>query len=123
MKYFEEHLTEGDYGDLSPLTLQVIGDMVDEIVHGVLKTGKLTKKGHKRKNWKTRWFVLQRTVLRYYQSRDNMVLKVSGRSVTPNLVPCTLYHVIVANNFHDLKLYSQCIAHTVYMCKHNTPCS
>ncbi len=51
---------------------------MDEIVNGVLKTGRLTKKGHMRKNWKNRWFVLQRTVLRYYTSRDTMALKVSS---------------------------------------------
>jgi len=50
--------------------------MVDEIVHGVLKKGFLTKKGHKRRNYKKRWFVLQRTIIRYYENRENMVLKV-----------------------------------------------
>ncbi|XP_064394546.1 uncharacterized protein LOC135341815 [Halichondria panicea] len=67
--YFEQFKLE------MSLTCEVIGDMVDEIVNGVLKTGRLTKKGHMRKNWKNRWFVLQRTVLRYYMSRDNMTLK------------------------------------------------
>ena len=56
---------------------QVIQDMRDEIVDGVLKKGYLTKKGHKRRNWKRRWFVLQRTVMRYYESRESHELKVS----------------------------------------------
>ena len=50
--------------------------MVDEIVDGVLKKGYLTKKGHKVKNYKRRWFVLQRTILRYYTSREKLTLKV-----------------------------------------------
>lgn len=50
--------------------------MVDEIVHGVLKKGYLTKKGHKRRNWKRRWFILQRTTMTYYESRENLTMKV-----------------------------------------------
>ena len=60
------------------LLLQVIGDMVDEIVHGILKKGFLQKKGHKRKNWKRRWFVLHRTIIKYFETRDNLKQKVSG---------------------------------------------
>lgn len=62
----------------SSLTCEVIADMVDEIVHGVLRKGYLTKKGHKRKNWRRRWFILQRTVLRYFESREKLTLKVRG---------------------------------------------
>ena len=51
--------------------------MVDEIVHGVLKKGYLRKKGHKRKNWKRRWFVLQRNIMKYFETRESMTLKVS----------------------------------------------
>lgn len=58
------------------LTSEVIADLVDEIVHDVLRKGYLTKKGHVRKNYKRRWFVLQRTTLRYYHSREKMRLKV-----------------------------------------------
>ena len=56
-------------------------DMVDEIVHGVLKKGYLTKKGHKRRNWNKRWFVLQRTIMKYFVSRENMELKVYFESI------------------------------------------
>ena len=61
------------------LTCEVILDMVDEIVHGVLRKGYLIKKGHKRKNWKKRWFVLQRTVLKYFESMEKPIFKVWGR--------------------------------------------
>ena len=50
--------------------------MRDEIVDGVIKKGYLTKKGHKRRNWKRRWFVLQRTIMRYFESREKLELKV-----------------------------------------------
>ena len=50
--------------------------MRDEIVDGVIKKGYLTKKGHKRRNWKKRWFILQRTIMRYFESREKLILKV-----------------------------------------------
>ena len=50
--------------------------MRDEIVDGVIKKGYLTKKGHKRRNWRRRWFILQRTIMRYFESREKLVLKV-----------------------------------------------
>ena len=52
--------------------------MRDEIVDGVIKKGYLTKKGHKRRNWKKRWFILQRTIMRYFESREKLILKVRG---------------------------------------------
>ena len=58
------------------LTSEVIADLVDEFVRDVLRKGYLTKKGHVRKNYKRRWFVLQRTTLQYYHSREKMRLKV-----------------------------------------------
>lgn len=59
-----------------PYHTQVIQDMRDEIVNGVIKKGYLTKKGHKRRNWKRRWFILQRTIMKYFESREKLVLKV-----------------------------------------------
>ncbi len=61
----------------SSLTCEVIEDLKDEIVNGVLKKGYLTKKGHRVRNYKRRWFVLQRTTMSYYISRENLTLKVS----------------------------------------------
>lgn len=37
----------------------------------VIKEGFLVKKGHLRKNWRTRWFVLQRDSLCYYKNRGD----------------------------------------------------
>ena len=59
------------------LTCEVIADLVDEVVSGVIKKGYLCKKGHKRHNVKRRWFILQRTVLRYFVNRDATNLKVA----------------------------------------------
>lgn len=56
----------------SSLTCEVIEDLHDEYVCGVQKKGYLVKKGHVRKNYKKRWFVLQRTNMSYYESRKNM---------------------------------------------------
>lgn len=75
----------------SSLTCEVIADMVDEIVHGVLRKGYLTKKGHKRKNWRRRWFILQRTTLRYFESREKLTLKVRATqhcSLSERVAPC-----------------------------------
>lgn len=39
------------------------------LLHAVLK-GYMMKKGHKRKNWTERWFVLRPNSLSYYISED-----------------------------------------------------
>ena len=58
------------------LVNEVMDDLRDEIVFGVMRKGYLFKKGHKRKNWSRRWFVLQRNVLTYHTSRDKLDEKV-----------------------------------------------
>ena len=58
------------------LTCEVIADLHDQFINGVLRKGYLVKKGHLHKNYKRRWFVLQRTVLMYYVTRDLSKLKV-----------------------------------------------
>ena len=54
----------------------VIRDIYEEEVNGVLKRGYLVKKGAKRKNWKKRWFVLKSDEMCYYESHENLTLKV-----------------------------------------------
>jgi PH domain len=44
-----------------------IADEHDEI--SSIKSGILSKKGHVRKNWKERWFVLRETTLYYYEKK------------------------------------------------------
>ena len=58
------------------LTCEMILDLLDEIVMGVLKKGYLTKRGGNRKNWKKRWFILKEDSLFYYESRENLTQKV-----------------------------------------------
>lgn len=47
-----------------------INEVFNELVLDVLKQGYLWKKGHKRKNWTERWFVLKPNVISYYVSED-----------------------------------------------------
>ncbi|XP_072176945.1 pleckstrin-like [Diadema setosum] len=58
----------------------------------VLKEGFLVKKGHKRTNWRTRWFVLSEDSIAYYKQRTDSlpagVVELRGCSVVS---PCTQY--------------------------------
>ncbi|XP_063802519.1 switch-associated protein 70 isoform X2 [Pseudophryne corroboree] len=47
-----------------------INEVFNELVLDILKQGYLWKKGHKRKNWTERWFVLKPNVMTYYVSED-----------------------------------------------------
>ena len=60
--------------------------MKDEIIDGILKKGYLTKRGHKRKNWKRRWFILEKTVVKYFENKENKVQKVRKCSL-PRPIP------------------------------------
>ncbi|XP_054473164.1 switch-associated protein 70 [Anoplopoma fimbria] len=47
-----------------------ITDVFQELILDVLKQGYMMKKGHKRKNWTERWFVLRPDSLSYYVCED-----------------------------------------------------
>ncbi|XP_056268838.1 switch-associated protein 70 isoform X1 [Pseudoliparis swirei] len=47
-----------------------ITEVFQELILDVLKQGYLMKKGHKRKNWTERWFVLRPDALSYYACED-----------------------------------------------------
>ncbi|KAM8894347.1 switch-associated protein 70 isoform 2-T3 [Spinachia spinachia] len=47
-----------------------ITEVFQELILDVLKQGYMMKKGHKRKNWTERWFVLRPNSLSYYVSED-----------------------------------------------------
>ncbi|CAN2391031.1 Pleckstrin homology domain [Pristimantis euphronides] len=47
-----------------------INEVFNELVLDVLKQGYLWKKGHRRKNWTERWFVLKPNVITYYITED-----------------------------------------------------
>ncbi|XP_077983515.1 pleckstrin-2-like [Glandiceps talaboti] len=57
------------------------------------KEGFLVKKGHRRTNWRTRWFVLAQESLSYYKKRDDSlavgVIALQGCSV---ISPCPEYN-------------------------------
>uniref|UniRef100_A0A8B9E170 Switching B cell complex subunit SWAP70 n=1 Tax=Anser cygnoides TaxID=8845 RepID=A0A8B9E170_ANSCY len=47
-----------------------INEVFNELILDVLKQGYMLKKGHKRKNWTERWFVLKPNIISYYVSED-----------------------------------------------------
>nr|XP_020024885.1 switch-associated protein 70 [Castor canadensis] len=47
-----------------------INEVFNELILDVLKQGYMMKKGHRRKNWTERWFVLKPNVIYYYVSED-----------------------------------------------------
>uniref|UniRef100_A0A3P9KNX0 Switch-associated protein 70 n=1 Tax=Oryzias latipes TaxID=8090 RepID=A0A3P9KNX0_ORYLA len=62
--------------EVEPQTLSMgINHVFTELIMDVLKQGYMVKKGHKRKNWTERWFVLRPTALSYYESEDVLDLK------------------------------------------------
>ena len=67
------------FGNLSldtDFTCELIGELYDLMVLGILKKGFLVKKGHVVENWRKRYFVLQLTRLKYYKDRDLTEFKV-----------------------------------------------
>ncbi|XP_073417734.1 switch-associated protein 70 [Dendrobates tinctorius] len=57
-------------GTDSTTVSMAINEVFNELVLDILKQGYLWKKGHKRKNWTERWFVLKPNVMFYYVSED-----------------------------------------------------
>ncbi|XP_066556942.1 switch-associated protein 70 isoform X1 [Amia ocellicauda] len=47
-----------------------INEVFQELILDVLKQGYMLKKGHKRKNWTERWFLLRPNAISYYVSED-----------------------------------------------------
>ncbi|TRY88539.1 hypothetical protein DNTS_002824 [Danionella cerebrum] len=47
-----------------------ITEVFQELILDVLKQGYMMKKGHRRKNWTERWFLLKPSVISYYASED-----------------------------------------------------
>ena len=56
--------------------MQMVQDLYDGIVHEVLRTGSMRKKGHLVKNWKERFFVLTVNSLKYYETAQSLQEKV-----------------------------------------------
>ncbi|KAM6464802.1 switch-associated protein 70 isoform 3-T3 [Liasis olivaceus] len=53
-----------------PTVSMGVNEVFSELILDVLKQGYMWKKGHKRKNWTERWFVLKPNVISYYVSED-----------------------------------------------------
>ncbi|XP_051919603.1 switch-associated protein 70 [Hippocampus zosterae] len=52
-----------------------INEVFQELILDVIKQGYMMKKGHKRKNWTERWFVLRPTSMSYYRCEDLVDIK------------------------------------------------
>ena len=57
-------------------TCELIGELYELMVLGILKKGFLVKQGHVRKNWNRRYFILQLTTLTYYEDKELTKKKV-----------------------------------------------
>ena len=79
----------------APLALLLVGDLMDLLVNGVLKKGYLTKKGHVRKNWKRRFFVLKTDSLHYYRDREQTDKKVGRMNTVKTSSQCHMSPVWV----------------------------
>ena len=71
---FFSQLTEKFVGLLQ---VHIVQEIHMKVVSEFLKEGKMEKKGHVVHNWKTRWFVLTASSLSYFESHENLILKVS----------------------------------------------
>ncbi|KAK3518125.1 hypothetical protein QTP70_033221 [Hemibagrus guttatus] len=69
---FLEHLSAGNLMrvDCKEAFSLALDDIFMEMYHNVLKKGYMLKKGHVRRNWHERWFVLKPGSLAYYISED-----------------------------------------------------
>ncbi|KAB5542284.1 hypothetical protein PHYPO_G00089870 [Pangasianodon hypophthalmus] len=69
---FLEHLSAGHLMkvDSKEAFSLALDDIFMEMYHNVLKKGYMLKKGHVRRNWHERWFVLKPGSLAYYLSED-----------------------------------------------------
>lgn len=86
---------------------QKIRNLYDEEVNGVLKRGYLVKKGGKRKNWRKRWFVLKSDAICYYESKENLTLKVCAILTYMCLHTCTgvFNNIPVLSYYRDIKCH------------------
>ncbi|TRY93136.1 hypothetical protein DNTS_016479 [Danionella cerebrum] len=69
---FLEHLSAGQllHVESKESFSLAVEEVFLEMYHNILKKGYLLKKGHVRRNWQERWFVLKPGVLTYYAAED-----------------------------------------------------
>lgn len=115
-----------------------VEEMEDEILFDIAKQGTLVKKGHRRHNWKERWFCLTPGMLRYYTGRDKClkgviyinkrtkVERVEGKDKHQNRMAITcgdtsIVYEIAAPSFEEIESWmatirfaSQCNSRNVF---------
>uniref|UniRef100_A0A8C1ZBY6 DEF6 guanine nucleotide exchange factor c n=1 Tax=Cyprinus carpio TaxID=7962 RepID=A0A8C1ZBY6_CYPCA len=69
---FLEHLSAGQllHVESKESFSLAVDDVFMEMYHNIIKKGYLLKKGHVRRNWQERWFVLKPSSLMYYVNED-----------------------------------------------------
>ncbi|XP_059361291.1 differentially expressed in FDCP 6 homolog isoform X3 [Carassius carassius] len=69
---FLEHLSAGQllHVESKETFSLAVDDVFMEMYHSIIKKGYLLKKGHVRRNWQERWFVLKPSSLMYYVNED-----------------------------------------------------
>ncbi|XP_016399929.1 differentially expressed in FDCP 6 homolog isoform X1 [Sinocyclocheilus rhinocerous] len=69
---FLEHLSAGQllHVESKEAFSLAVDDVFMEMYHNIIKKGYLLKKGHVRRNWQERWFVLKPSSLIYYVNED-----------------------------------------------------
>ncbi|XP_051976759.1 differentially expressed in FDCP 6 homolog [Xyrauchen texanus] len=67
-----EHLSAGQllHVESKDAFSLAVDDVFMEMYHNIIKKGYLLKKGHVRRNWQERWFVLKHSSLTYYVGED-----------------------------------------------------
>ncbi|KAI2665376.1 hypothetical protein H4Q32_021640 [Labeo rohita] len=69
---FLEHLSAGQLlrAESKEAFSLALDDVFMEMYHNIIKKGYLLKKGHVRRNWQERWFILKPSSLTYYVNED-----------------------------------------------------
>ena len=79
-------------------------------MYQVIRKAQMFKKGHMRRTWKMRWFVLFSTDLIYYKTKESLIKKVRIH----NYVVC-MYVCIYACTYIYVRVYVHMYVLCVYM--------
>jgi hypothetical protein len=82
-EYFDQLCLSTDF------TAELILELYEFLVKGILKKGYLSKQGHKRKNWTRRWFVLRLSNLSYFEDNcEKGCLMLNAKTRMVDVMDC-----------------------------------